>query len=109
MRQSGIFVGLRGFIATILAYEILCLSGISRLSAQALHENEAIKMKKAVQVKIALSFHMILAAMGLLIWPGLTTAETAIIAHRGGRGLMPDNTLDAFAEALGVGVTALHV
>src|ERR1051326_381111 len=30
-------------------------------------------------------------------------------AHRGGRGLMPENTLAAFASALSIGVTTLEL
>ncbi|MCP4432517.1 MAG: glycerophosphodiester phosphodiesterase, partial [Gammaproteobacteria bacterium] len=49
-----------------------------------------------------------LATMGLI---GLTTASHGIDiqGHRGARGLMPENTLPAFAKALSIGVTTLEL
>ncbi|HET9664691.1 MAG TPA: glycerophosphodiester phosphodiesterase family protein, partial [Burkholderiales bacterium] len=40
----------------------------------------------------------------------VTSAHSLDIqAHRGGRGLMPENTLPAFARALAIGVTTLEL
>lgn len=39
----------------------------------------------------------------------LFAAQTQIVAYRGGAGLYPENTREAFAHALSVGVDALHV
>lgn len=50
-------------------------------------------------------------SLATLILPLLTTTAFAfdLEAHRGGRGLMPENTLPAFANALSLGVDTLEL
>jgi len=44
-----------------------------------------------------------------LLAPGLNAQEIDLQGHRGARGLMPENTLPAFASALSIGVTTLEL
>lgn len=50
---------------------------------------------------------LMLAATGLPLFASQQAKAFEIVAHRGGRGVEPENTLDAFANALSIGVTAL--
>jgi glycerophosphoryl diester phosphodiesterase len=51
-----------------------------------------------------------LALLGLATWlVALPTAAFDLQAHRGGRGLLPENTLVAFENALRMGVTTLEL
>jgi glycerophosphoryl diester phosphodiesterase len=72
--------------------------------------------------RLWLGFTLLLAGLAvvLLLFPGDTpTAQQAaqqaevrpfdLQAHRGGRGLMPENTLPAFENALALGVTTLEL
>ncbi len=44
-----------------------------------------------------------------LLAPALSAREIDLQGHRGARGLMPENTLPAFARALSIGVTTLEL
>jgi len=44
-----------------------------------------------------------------LLAPALNAQEIDLQGHRGARGLMPENTLPAFARALSIGVTTLEL
>ncbi len=44
-----------------------------------------------------------------LLAPALSAQEIDLQGHRGARGLMPENTLPAFARALSIGVTTLEL
>jgi glycerophosphoryl diester phosphodiesterase len=48
-------------------------------------------------------------AAGALVLAATTAQAFDLEAHRGGRGLMPENTLAAFASALSIGVTTLEL
>ena len=52
---------------------------------------------------------LIVALMVFSSSPGLNAQEIDLQGHRGARGLMPENTLPAFARALSVGVTTLEL
>lgn len=53
--------------------------------------------------------HRILFALLLVIGPVSAALAFDLQGHRGARGLMPENTLPAFAKALEIGVTTLEL
>jgi glycerophosphoryl diester phosphodiesterase len=55
-----------------------------------------------------ISVFRLLCALAVALAPAVTWALD-IQAHRGGRGLTPENTLPAFANALSIGVTTLEL
>src|SRR5215212_6877054 len=55
--------------------------------------------------------HPLLIALGCAFWMVGTMSAAAfdLQAHRGGRGLAPENTLAAFRQAMALGVTTLEL
>jgi glycerophosphoryl diester phosphodiesterase len=55
--------------------------------------------------------HPLLIVLGCVFWIAVTMNAAAfdLQAHRGGRGLAPENTLAAFRQALALGVTTLEM
>ena len=55
-----------------------------------------------------MTIRVLLAAMLAFVLPSMVWAFD-LQGHRGARGLMPENTLPAFAKALSIGVTTLEL
>ncbi|RYY36650.1 MAG: glycerophosphodiester phosphodiesterase [Sphingobacteriaceae bacterium] len=56
-------------------------------------------------------YNKIIAVISLALWPGFSANYPAFSteAHRGGRGLMPENTIPAMKNAIDLGITTLEM